>query len=381
MSNRTNPNFGPRSGGEAPKRARQMTVYDRLEDARKRRRELLAKGDGPDPRPLAIHRASNETTTPTQRAAPPVPPPETIAEPLAPVIAETPARNIHLKPTRNAGGYWMGLAQAMAAVVMIAVLIAVFRPFGNEPELQPIAAAPLTPEPAVSAPTVPEPIAAIEPAVPDISVTTTGPNQLVALEPTALGLTIAPLISPSFEVVRTSLNTSEPDEIPFVLNPNGAPISPLSTAPVALTTTPPIRPTTQTAPANPQLAEATNVVLLVPDYVPQENAENAIAAAAALGIPVDQTRRATVSISRTNIRYYHEEDAEAATILASGIGGIARDFTDFTPPPSPGVIEVWLEGRGGSSSNRGSATARGIEADLAALRNSIARALSAATGN
>jgi hypothetical protein len=131
---------------------------------------------------------------------------------------------------------------------------------------------------------------------------------------------------------------------------------------------------------NAGFAEATNVVLLVPAFVPQTRAEDAIDTAAALGIPVDQTRRANLSISQTNIRYFHAEDAEAATILASGLGGVARDFTNFTPPPNPGVIEIWIEGRGGSSGNQGSATARGLEADLQALRNSIRRALNAATG-
>lgn len=69
-------------------------------------------------------------------------------------------------------------------------------------------------------------------------------------------------------------------------------------------------------------------------------------------------------------------------MLAEGLGGLARDFTTFTPSPSLGVIEIWIEGRGGSATaNEGSATARGLEADLRELRNSIQRALNIATGN
>lgn len=385
MSKRNDPNLGQKRAGNTPKRARQMTVYDRLEDARRRRKELLAKGTGPAPRTVPSHTASNKPTAPfrAEQSAPSV---ETAQAPEPVIRAHAPDRTQHSKPepNRTRGGYWSGLAQAMAAVAVIAVLIAVFRPFEGEPQATATAAAPLTPEPLEKAPIAQSAEAERVFIVPRFTVSTTSPVPVPDLDPTPLGLTIAPLVSPTFKTVVSRLDTPSPGSLPSALLASDLPAPPEATFPLVLTSTPPARPGSTPPAASTGLADATNVVLLVPAFVPQASAEEAITAAAALGIPVDQTRRASVSISRTNIRYYHEEDAEAATILASGIGGIARDFTDFTPPPNPGVIEVWLEGRGGggiSSSNQGSATVRGIEADLAALRNSIARALNAATGN
>ena len=389
MSKRTDPNLGQRRGGDAPRRVRQMTVYDRLEDARKRRKELLAKGNGPAPRTPPSLRASNEPSAPKERTAPiapaPIPPVAPVSAPPKP-RAEAPVPGPRPEP-RRIGGYWMGLLQAMVAIALIAALIAVFQPFGTEPEIPATAATPLQRETVAPAPIVQEPSPEPNQTIASFTVTTDGPTLRPTPEPTSLGLTIAPLISPVFETTPARLAPPAPRDAPFDPAPEAAPPLPANNAPVFLASTPPVRPVPDTATATPEtrtlsgLAETTNVVLLVPAFVPQSDAEAAVSAAATLGIPVDQTRRASVSISRTNIRYFHAEDAEAATRLASALGGIARDFTNFNPPPSVGTIEVWLEGRGGSTSNRGSATARGIEADLEALRNSIARALNRVSGN
>ncbi|WP_146065111.1 hypothetical protein [Albidovulum inexpectatum] len=61
--------------------------------------------------------------------------------------------------------------------------------------------------------------------------------------------------------------------------------------------------------------------------------------------PPDPTKVA-FAISRSNVRYFHQGDAQAARILAERIGADLRDFTDFTPSPPQGTIEVWLAGRG-----------------------------------
>ena len=369
-----------------------MSVHDRLEDARRRRKELLAKGNGPAPRTAPNPRASSQSTPPQPRMAPVAPNPESAAHAVvAPVMAPPTPKSAPiaaLEAKRTSSGYWRGLLQAMAAIALIAVLIAVFRPFAAQPETPATVAAPLAPEPVVIAPIAETSATAVTVIPATIEATTAGLAPLTAPEPTDLGLTIAPLISPTFESATRALSQPTADDIPFALNPDGAPALPLITPPLVLASTPPVRPRSETAialaapVANTGFAQATNVVLMVPAFVPQSTAEEAVAAAAAIGIPVDQTRRASVSIRQTNIRYYHAEDAEAATILASGLGGIARDFTSFTPSPNPGVIEVWLQGRSGSTtSNQGSATGRGIQADLAALRNTIARALGTATGN
>ena len=401
MSKRSDPNSGARPSGDGPKRVRPMTVYDRMEDARRRRHELLAKGNGPAPRPVPNLKATNQPTPPPERETPSEPIPHPSPKPVVETVAAptpikppepTPQPQDSKPPKRAASGYWMGLFQAMAAIAIIALLFAVFSTRGTPPEDSANAAAPVTPAPvAVEQVTVETPIVAdvAEVAlIADRVAQSTGPAAPLAPDATTLGLTIAPLVNPVFEITFASLAIPTPDSPPLITDPEAGPPLPQIVPPLVLTSTPPIpqRPTpveTALPPIlNPGLAEATNVVLLVPAFVPQAEAEDAIQTAATLGIPVDQTRRANLSISQTNIRYFHAEDAEAATILASGLGGIARDFTNFRPPPNPGVIEIWIEGQGGSTSNQqGSATVRGIEADLEALRNSIQRALNIATGN
>lgn len=50
------------------------------------------------------------------------------------------------------------------------------------------------------------------------------------------------------------------------------------------------------------------------------------------------------TISATHIRQYHDDDAPLARAIADEAGREAeiRDFTDFTPRPAPGLIEVWI---------------------------------------
>ncbi|MBT8412863.1 MAG: hypothetical protein KJO30_00925 [Boseongicola sp.] len=388
MSKRADPNSGTEMNRDAPKRARPMTVYDRMEDARRRRQELLAKGNGPAPRhaqnlktpttpPAPVAMATTQLVTEPQATLQTILPPE-----------PKPKAQPGIPPKRVAGGYWTGLFQAMTAIAVIAVLVATFGSRGTPQEEAANAAVPVTPATSETmteaAPRVTE-VALIA----DRVAQSTDPATPQAPDSATLGLTIAPLSNQPLETRLASLAIPAADSLPTIPNPVAAPPTVSNTtAPLVLTSTPPARQrpapieTPEPPAVNAGLAEATNVVLLVPAFVPQTTAENAVATAADIGIPVDQTRRANVSISRTNIRYFHAQDAEAATILASGLGGVARDFTDFTPPPNPGVIEIWIQGRGGSTNTQqGSATARGIEADLEALRNTIARALNAATGN
>ncbi len=420
MSNRADPNSGRKTPGNATKRVRQMTVYDRLEDARKRRQALLA--ERAKTAPQTPPRATNEANPP-KPVAPPPPIPK-IADPglkASRPTAPKPARaqtepEPHQKSARKGGGYWKGLLQVMAGIALFAVLYAVISSVRDTPEnpanaatavvqpdvsIPPIAAPQSTPEPTPAptpAPTSEPAIAAASaptdtaPALPDVIAQITGPTTPVSPQTNSLNVVFAPLISPEF-ASPTTLQAPQPLDAPPSEFDDFLPFERL-VPPQVLTRFPPARPTVDTGETvetveeiaaiapNSAFADATNVVLMVPAFAPQSQAEDMIAAAAGIGIPVDQTRRASVSISSTNIRYYHAQDAEAAILLADSLGGQARDFTTFRPPPNPGVIEVWMEGRGGASTpSQSSATSRGIQADLAALRNSIQRALNIATGN
>lgn len=59
---------------------------------------------------------------------------------------------------------------------------------------------------------------------------------------------------------------------------------------------------------------------------------------------------ARVTIRESNVRYFHLADQAAAVEVAARLSPVLgstpaiRDFTDFTPRPSEGAIEVWLEG-------------------------------------
>ena len=111
--------------------------------------------------------------------------------------------------------------------------------------------------------------------------------------------------------------------------------------------TPPARPSllepdTLPKPAFPGL----EIVLHIPNGAQASDTEALIGAASGAGFEIAATRPAGFKISRTNVRYFHKKDAQAARALAQAIDGRFRDFTSFTPPPDPGVIEVWLKGQG-----------------------------------
>lgn len=45
------------------------------------------------------------------------------------------------------------------------------------------------------------------------------------------------------------------------------------------------------------------------------------------------------------VRFYHTEDAPAATAAAGAIGAAVQDFTGYAPTPPEGLLEVWLSAR------------------------------------
>lgn len=62
------------------------------------------------------------------------------------------------------------------------------------------------------------------------------------------------------------------------------------------------------------------------------------------GFNVTATAETGTTIRETNVRYYHPADAEAAKVLAAELDVTARDFTNVSPSPPAGLIEVWLRG-------------------------------------
>jgi hypothetical protein len=170
-------------------------------------------------------------------------------------------------------------------------------------------------------------------------------------------------------------------------DPSPAPVSPAGPPPrtpdptgataVAALAPSPAAPGTDALPPPPDLpgAAAEEISMEIPKAEPEAEAEAtppttlpaatrvfvhhppgkraaAQAAAAALtdaGVADVTIVAAPVSIARTNVRFFHAADADAAREIAGLLpptGGApeTRDFTDFTPPPRTGMVEVWLAG-------------------------------------
>lgn len=118
------------------------------------------------------------------------------------------------------------------------------------------------------------------------------------------------------------------------------------------------------------------IVLNAPTSVSPPQLESIVTQIKGAGFAAEP-RQINLSISESNVRFYHAQDAEMAAFIAEAAGAEARDFTDFRPAPPAGLIEIWLAGRpvGGSSTTQGSQPRSEFARDLRDLGNSIKRAL------
>lgn len=81
-------------------------------------------------------------------------------------------------------------------------------------------------------------------------------------------------------------------------------------------------------------------------------------------------------IRNTQVRYYHQSDAIAAQQLADGVSGVLRDFTDYRPSPPQGLVEIFIAGRSTTTTPR---EPEGLASDLRQLRDNIRNALRSIT--
>jgi hypothetical protein len=133
--------------------------------------------------------------------------------------------------------------------------------------------------------------------------------------------------------------------------PAPLPAAPVAAEPEAVVAEPEVavaapEPEPEPAPesAPPPRAETVLVSILAPrDTAPGRIAE-AAGTVDGLGYASRAPAEVGVTIRQTQVRYYHPEDAAAAELVASAVGGLARDFTDFRPQPPEGTVEVWLQG-------------------------------------
>ena len=92
-------------------------------------------------------------------------------------------------------------------------------------------------------------------------------------------------------------------------------------------------------------------------------------------------QRVNLTISASNVRFYHPDDAEAAAAIADGIGASLRDFTDFDPRPPAGLVEIWLagkeidQGQAGNTTRSAGGPLDQFARDLRRLERSLRQAL------
>jgi hypothetical protein len=164
-----------------------------------------------------------------------------------------------------------------------------------------------------------------------------------------------PAAEPSFEAAAGTA----PDAL---LGPDGAPLIGPPPPPAAL------------------LGPVATVRIHAPVNLSRAEVDRAVAALRAQGHRIEGPHRVSFSISRSNARYFHGADAEAARAVGSALGPSARgttvetrDFTHFSPRPPVGTVELWLAGRGAAPQSAPVAATRRPPNPIEALGRQIAR--------
>ena len=314
-------------GAKAPQRrkARTGNIYDRIAEARDKR-ENAPKAP---PKPATIKK--QPAPPPAEKPVSPVelPSPETLerlSRPAKP--ANTPTRPKTLPPVapavpepakednRKSLGFWLWIASAVIAAILIGLVA-----FGYQP--------------------------------PGRSVQIAAPTWSVIDVQTVLPTEDA---QPSAPVVITGFS---PEPLP-PLGPEARPdAAPVAQSDGSIATPPAFDPA------------AYRIVLHVPQSVSDANLQRITTGIEAAGL-IAEPRRITLSISKSNLRYYHAEDAAIAAVLALTANAELRDFTAFRPRPAEGLIEIWLAGRRGAAPAQQPST---LADEFKALRARIAHAL------
>ncbi|MFD0981444.1 hypothetical protein [Tropicimonas aquimaris] len=105
------------------------------------------------------------------------------------------------------------------------------------------------------------------------------------------------------------------------------------------------------------LAPGAQISLFAPGNLSQSDIASVVDRLAGSGFAPSEPSRVGFSISQSNIRYYHAEDAAVAAAVAEASGALLRDFTGKASVP-PGTIELWLAGDGGGAVASGKPAAK-----------------------
>ncbi|WP_299819921.1 hypothetical protein [uncultured Jannaschia sp.] len=140
-------------------------------------------------------------------------------------------------------------------------------------------------------------------------------------------------------------------------------------------------PPSQTATAAPPASQPARVAVHYPAVAPAE-ADLVSAELSDAGFADVTVYPASIRISSTQVRFYHESDRAAAEAVAAststafdGAAVAVRSFTDAGARPPEGFLEVWLQGEGAPPVARARAAA---PATRAASEDAVSRAATAA---
>lgn len=303
------------------KRTVQRTVgngnlYQRLEKARKQRAKVLAT-----PKPA---NDAGPLETPKVKA----PPQAASKESLPTLQLKNPIQVPVAKPERNRFAYW----PLAVAIALLALLSFVYTsPPQPLPLVQDKTQVLPAPNEAASATTTVSPGDAQPFQIPR-------PSALAGDTPNALPTIYGTLKKPVVSTVVPPLElTASLSSLPRFAAIGSAPPANVS----ALLE--PLRDATfELAPEN-TLANL-QIALHVPSFTPRGKLRNLIADAETAGLDIGDPTFVDFPIKSTQVRYFHRNDQDAAALLAATVGGISRDFTDFSPQPPAGFVEVWVSG-------------------------------------
>ncbi len=140
-----------------------------------------------------------------------------------------------------------------------------------------------------------------------------------------------PPLPPAPDAVAGPVSWQMPDTVKLPLSPSDTPLAKQDTA----------LPVSRPAPSADLI-----LILHAPVALPGSEVDTVAEKLSAGGFGSAASRPVDFTISRTNVRYFSPEDAEAAGAVAEALNAQLRDFTSFVPRPPVGTVEIWLAGQG-----------------------------------
>ncbi len=90
--------------------------------------------------------------------------------------------------------------------------------------------------------------------------------------------------------------------------------------------------------------ESARFVLFAPSSLTEDMVETVVTNLETTGHDLRASNSVDFEINKSNVRFYHPQDAAKAAALAKDAGALLRDFTDSGSKTPNGIIELWLAG-------------------------------------